>query len=1316
MKKGILTFLLFCCLLGLTANTHFAQNDRQIGFSSNESKNPVSPLTKEAVLPQNSFVNLDNQTIGNNLNQSSSRPFEHSPHPLSSRKILAEQAMTFWLVDNNGNWKIPLPNWTMDDVLKNIDLSEKPQEVSSYIIQSLNANGKVVDNMAQLSIQYRINTQNNAVVRVPLGLKEGVYISEDDKNDIYKAIRYSGPGSFYIDYDESQGGYIAVIQNIPKTINKNRLSVNNIGSLLNATQNKKQNSDIQTNNLTSQNENIELIDSEPVASNIENQENNATEPVAPNVENQENNATESKSFRSYNSSRFNFRSGNDSNNSSRSGLIQHSITLELSFPVEKISKDEYRLRASFPPAVHSKVIIEVPLPEIQMTVSQGVIANPPSSKDETTSEITLNGLNRNGETTELVWRKKESPFRDSQISLQVEDAEIIVSPDLQKVIFDVTLPIRISGGSENTFRIRLPEKTELIRDSVIATGINNNSIEIREIREDSNLPAPQLSETTPSPEMISNTDSNASSEKSLLNDQSDSLFEIRLSQQIQDQLFLRFKAVMQNTQTNTATTYEDRELGGFELLRAQKQYGMIRIVMPNDLMFNVKPVYGVRETSEGLSENDEAEHFAYFTQPFSLKAQVVERQARINVKPEYQLQIQQNQAELVTRLQYTIHGAKVHQLSIKLGRWVVKEINPDNNIDISRVYTDSQNNELKLSLKVATEGVVDITLVAVQEIDPNNDLLELSVPVPVADWIDPAALIVFPDDNIELSPLPEKMNNLSAKSLRSFTLSLEQPTRQQSPLSYQVDQGQRNTFSEETTVLYPLFVSKMKICPQEVFVKSETTVQLLNKETDQIQQTLIYSIQHEPIESLTLLVPSDIRDSDALKISIDGKTVQSPNIITEPGDESNPSLIYKRIMLPEGPRIGNCLVVLTYSIRSSELEPNFTNSIKLNLIQPVDGTFLSNDLKVNVPAGLTLQPQDILEQPWKMKDNNALLTGQIHSYHFYCNSKQKELRLSGTLNAKDVLGTTVIEKVWIQSWFVHSTRLDQIVYRMSSDQNAITVRLPQEVRQERLRVSFDQNLNFEDANQERLFSFAEGLLTIQIPESLKNISFLLEISYLLEFNDPQNIWNVDFPKFNGDSTWIRRAYWQIILPQNKHILGGMEGWTAEYYNKFFLKNLFWKRVASMEQDELCTWIGIKNRESISSDTNCYLLSSFSQPEQCRLTVVNRSLLIFVGSGITLLIGLGFIYLPVMNYRGIVFCIIVIFVSIISYRPIISFLFMQTTIFGVLLTLLTSFFTKLFVKKDDWNQRLRNRQIKQTVLTEIQGDSSSRQTSIRLEEK
>ncbi len=985
------------------------------------------------------------------------------------------------------------------------------------------------------------------------------------------------------------------------------------------------------------------------------------------------------------------------------GLQRHLLTLTLCFPIENTGLNEYKLKATFPSAVSAKIRLEVPLPDIQFTTSQGVMAMPPVMLNEKTSEITLNGLNRTGDPTEIIWSKKENKVSENKVVMQVEDAEIGVTPSLQDAQFDVVLPVKISGGEMDTFRIRLPKNTQLIRESLVATGFSNNVLDIRSITEKNETEVKEaVNSNTINNNVVNKETAKTESTVPVLNiktpdkgnekesNDTVSIIEIHLAQKVTEPISFRFKAVARSPHLNIEEgknqSFPNWELSGFELLEAQKQYGRIKFIFPKGLGFKVSPLFGVRMIGiEHGDQDNDVEQYQFYAQPFAMNIQVIVQQTRIKVKPEYQIQVQQDEVRLHALFRFTIYGSKVRELALKIDDWFISEVKSNYIVDFEKIHEEKIRRELILPLTVPSEGQLELELFAVRKLQGAQKTLEFPMPVPLADWIEPGAVVIVPDDNIELLPDMTKTKGIRLTSLRSLSIVMELPSRQQQPLSFIMEnRDNRKDDFKNKEFEFPMFASAVKYHERSIEVKSRADVFLVEKDTDKIQQTLTYSILFEPLEAIQLSIPVELQEPSAIKVLVDGKPVAPQNIVTDINDDPSAKTVRKKILLNDQPRIGDCVVTLLYSCRYFELLPQMTNKIIVDLVQPLDGKLLSNQVSVIAPSGINIELGAEEDKQWTFDEARSILKGEKLTYYYNTDKISNQITLKGIINARDVFGSTLVEKAWIQTWLVNSTRMDRSSYRILSDQKVITLKLPPKVRKERISLLFNsvssylvQNLD-EASDRFRTATLnTKGELNIPIPEEYRMKPFTLDISWLIDLEPNDNLYDMEFPYFTGSSIWIRRTYWQVILPTNKHLVGNMAGWTPEYFNKLFWSGFYWKREASMNQEELASWVGVDQRESIPDGTNTYLFSSFRAPQNSMLRIMDRSLLILIGSGLALLIGLSFIYLPLVRHRGIVLLFIIAVTALCSYQPSDSIIYLQTSVFGIILALLTLLLMRIF---------------------------------------
>ena len=257
--------------------------------------------------------------------------------PFVRRTTNLREKPTFWLAEENGAWRVPLPNWSLEEVMQTIDGEDERVEQTPYSIQKINAFGAVAKGVARLDVVFTVQVFGDELVRVPLGLQEGVYIPAPNGDGDGAAPRFNDGFSFEgpegseceLDVDGATGAYVALVR--PPREEKN---------------------------------------------------------AAPSDES-------------------NARRRND-DVASRRRARQYTLTLQLCFAVETLGLDEQRLVATFPASVNSQLLLAVPLQDAKFKSVKGAIQGDATPMDESTTNLTLHGLGRGAETTDVVWRKSKS--------------------------------------------------------------------------------------------------------------------------------------------------------------------------------------------------------------------------------------------------------------------------------------------------------------------------------------------------------------------------------------------------------------------------------------------------------------------------------------------------------------------------------------------------------------------------------------------------------------------------------------------------------------------------------------------------------------------------------------------------------------------------------------------------------------------------------------------------------------------------------------------------------------------------------------------
>ena len=1104
---------------------------------------------------------------------------------VKAEEAVPQQGITFWLLDDEGNWKVPLPNWSVDDIAEILDQTKPARQPTSWTILALDVNGEVVGQRAQLEIEYKISLTRPAggdvPVRIPLGMNEGIFRTENGSDKTNFDVQ--GPGRVLIDVDPENGGYAA------------------------------------------------LVYPDPVSPPSENT------PPSPSQDEEESPDTEDEEKESVSTAE------REPLESARPLSTQiYSIRLKLLFPVQQTAgSDEYTLPITPPPAVRSQASLVVPLPDIEISTSEGLIADPPVSIDEKSSQIKVYGFNRSGAVTAIRWRSAKKNDAPLPVTYHVEKGTIDLTPTGNSVDYDVRLPIRVFGGNRSSFgrllRVELPIGALADLQNVHASTSGGADIHDAVCRE---IPA---SEIRPHPAI-----------------------EVSVPDNI-DALTLRFTATVPTEGENKW------ECTGFHLDGALKETGEIIVHLSEDE--NILPFLvlgdGVRDVvqPENAEGAEKSVRFRFNKEPFSLKSDPISRQTRLIAQPEFQVLVGEHEMRLKARIAYSVYGAPLREVRVKGREWLLAQFGSESNIDVVNIHTDPQSDDTTiLPLKKPVEGDFILTWESPRSLDNvgarENSLdssIEFGFPEIIADWVASPLVAIVPDDNIELLPLNGKNGDLVQALARP---AIDLPHRERQPLLYQIQK--RGNSPEARTLFSARFIPHKG----SVSVESHLTVRLDHSPAEMVQ-TLEYNAEYVPVPSLEFLVPKEIDSPSNLSILLDGKPV-SPDQIADRGERQNAGFLLRSIRLPAPGRIGLVRLELHAPLKLSEAASGHPDHVEIPLVIPVhplvesDIASNENPAEVRIP-GLkksTVEVTALLNwnlsvpdgnQQWKETETNQVNGTRLFRFDFvgHTQSSGEAISLPGLLplqievdNTQNAGGLTA-EQIWVQTVMGSDSYYEGIRYCLSGNRQQFNLKLPEGARSSQIAVAVN------GVSIDTNYSPEERILHIPLPGTVKAETAVVSLWYQISRTGHE----LEFPDLMGE-TMVRRCLLQLILPSKTLLRTIPHGWSSEY-DEFNREESMGEFAAAMGDDALPP----------PKNANVYLLSSFNPPTQTHVHTINRAALVIIGSGIILLLGTIFLYVPNLRRYELFPLLVILAAAVILFRPAVVFYYMQYCAFGFILILL-----------------------------------------------
>ena len=168
---------------------------------------------------------------------------------------------------------------------------------------------------------------------------------------------------------------------------------------------------------------------------------------------------------------------------------------------------------------------------------------------------------------------------------------------------------------------------------------------------------------------------------------------------------------------------------------------------------------------------------------------------------------------------------------------------------------------------------------------------------------------------------------------------------------------------------------------------------------------------------------------------------------------------------------------------------------------------------------------------------------------------------------------------------------------------------------------------------------------------------------------PRGAMTVEFPKLSHD-LWVRRLYWQLVLPVNEHLLESPGGFTSEF--TWGWEGYFWGRHPLLDQSQLESWSGATPRTPLPDRVNVYLFSTLGNAEQADLRTAGRTWIVLWASGAALVAGLLLIYVPASRHPATLLVVAVALLAVGLVAPGPTLLLAEGAGLGLALSLLAGF--------------------------------------------
>lgn len=856
---------------------------------------------------------------------------------------------------------------------------------------------------------------------------------------------------------------------------------------------------------------------------------------------------------------------------------RHQLQLDVLVPLER-EGNETALRLACPRAVSSKLDFVVPGPVFGAVASgESVLSRQPA--DNAATRLEVEGV---AGQFELRWRTDKPEFRQSARMLRAIGA-LRARIDGHSVRTEVRLRVQSFGREFTQFYVHLPPGAAFLPADPAELPYALIPLKSGEVPEGFEPATPgdwvlvRLREGQSGP-----VDVTLATEQPLQLDGSDLTVELR----------------------------------GFEVLDAFRQLGDVGLVVDDNWQLRWEPGDYVRQveaadTAEWLSGDRLTAAFKYDRETWSLRVQLAPRRTRVHAIPKYQLQILADEARLRAELNYSISGAGRAEFRTDLRGW--RETNVSDPAGLFDTIPQTDDQTLLVRLKEAAPSNVQLVFEARREIAPAADRVELPLPAPLADVVGSGELVVFSPPNLALAPDASRSVGLAPEVVAADAASVANGPPGYHALAYR-------TLSPD-----PSFAAERTIRSREVITDVESQIQL-GLESGRVEQIVHYQVHYEPLQRLEIDLPAVLTAPEAqLRFELlpeaggNAAGESSPLEMMGLADPTDATAESDRravqLLLPQ-PALGRFAVRIRFHLGGSVWDGAPLTQVAVPLAVPLDGMPGSHVASVTSAPSRPISLASISDPPlWRTDISQQDGDGRALQLVASGRVGQLPLRLDGT--GLFTPSSTVVQRVWLQTWFAADVRQTRAVYQFQTDRPEVTLEFPSGVPADQM-VSIDGTrvpVNLQPSRP----------LSIPVPATADRQSHTLEVVYRQP--SPPGILRrvqIDPPLLEGEQA-VGQVYWQVIIPSDTFLLGkpaqltsaSRWGWLGTHFGER----------AVLEQPELERWTGADVRLPPAPTENQYLFHGLARITSLEVVTVRRWLVVLAGSSAVLALGLLLAYVP-----------------------------------------------------------------------------------------
>ncbi len=415
------------------------------------------------------------------------------------------------------------------------------------------------------------------------------------------------------------------------------------------------------------------------------------------------------------------------------------------------------------------------------------------------------------------------------------------------------------------------------------------------------------------------------------------------------------------------------------------------------------------------------------------------------------------------------------------------------------------------------------------------------------------------------------------------------------------------------------FAARVGSHPQRLMVSSEANISV-EDQTIRVAERLKLDLENRPLSQFALHVPEGLEGGLQVDLIAEGRPVRGLTLSDDRALGIVPVDPRRRHVQFANPlRPGKFTLQFAFQQAwSPDVQPGpGRQRVVVPLVTPLSGQWREGRLNLTAKDGFSVRLAGAPDETWRplAEDSRADAPQRFQSAQPISEA------------ALDILwGAPVVHRLWLDSWLSRDRRIDRLICQFTSDRHPLRIQLPPGA--EGLQATLDGKALAQA-------SLADDV--VQVPPSGSARTF--ELRY--EVPTETAAWRAQIePARPTDEAWVRETYWQIVLPETRHLLWSPAGIQRQFSWQW--QGWGWGR----ENHAAPRPIAPAGAEpDAPRAVNAYLFSTLGPPPAVRMMTVDRTWLVVAASGMAFLLGGLMLKVPALRRREVLFAAAVLLAAL-----------------------------------------------------------------------